>query len=162
MPILFFFLSKELTDRFESLYQGTDSQPGLRETETPLLTRDQLATLADRFPVAVVTGRPRKDAERFLDENRLTRFVSTTVCMEDAPAKPDPAPVKLALSRLGVERAWMLGDTPDDLVAARAAGVLPVGVVPPGEAPEATTATLSRAGAWRVLPATADILEVLS
>jgi phosphoglycolate phosphatase-like HAD superfamily hydrolase len=81
--------------------------------------------------------------------------------MEDAPAKPDPAPVRLALERLGVQRAWMLGDTPDDLVAAKAAGVLPVGVVPPGEESESSRATLDRAGAWCVLPTTEKILEVL-
>ncbi len=42
--------------------------------------------------------------------------------MEDATPKPDPAPVRLALERLGVATAWMLGDTPDDLAAARGAG----------------------------------------
>ena len=42
--------------------------------------------------------------------------------MEDAPPKPDPQPVRLALARLGVERAWLVGDTPDDMRAARAAG----------------------------------------
>ncbi|MCP4899671.1 MAG: TIGR01548 family HAD-type hydrolase [bacterium] len=151
-----------VTDRFESLYQGTESQPGLRETEKPLLSPGQLSSLADRFLVAIVTGRPRKDAERFLNEHNLSSSVSTTVCMEDAPSKPDPAPVRLALERLGVEHAWMLGDTPDDLIAARAAGVLPVGVVPPGETSESTISTLSRAGAWRVLPETEAILEVLS
>lgn len=150
-----------VTERFEDLYQGTEDNPGLRATESPLLAADQLAALADRLPVAVVTGRPRRDAERFLEENRLRDSISAVVCMEDAPAKPDPAPVKLALEQLGVDRAWLLGDTPDDLVAARAAGVLPVGVIPPGEKTDASMASLSRAGAWRVLPRTESILEVL-
>ena len=50
--------------------------------------------------------------------------------MEDAPAKPSPMPVELALQRLGIRRAWMLGDTPDDIVSARQAGVLPFGASP--------------------------------
>jgi histidinol-phosphate aminotransferase len=150
-----------VTERFEELYQGTETEPGLRATERPLLTEKQLENLADRVPVAVVTGRPRHDAERFLSETRLGGCVSTLVCLEDAPAKPDPAPVLLALEKLGVKRAWMLGDTPDDVVAARSAGVLPVGVIPPGEESESLCATLASAGAWRVLSDTQKILEVL-
>ena len=69
--------------------------------------------------------------------------------MEDGPAKPDPAPVLLALEKLGVRRAWMLGDTPDDVVSARAAGVLPIGVVAPGDSEE-TESALRAAGAARV------------
>lgn len=48
----------------------------------------------------------------------------------DAAAdKPDPAPLRLALSRLGAEAAasiWFLGDTALDMQAARAAGVTAV------------------------------------
>jgi phosphoglycolate phosphatase-like HAD superfamily hydrolase len=81
--------------------------------------------------------------------------------MEDAPIKPDPAPVRLALERLRVATAWMVGDTPDDLRAARGAGVLPVGVVAPGDDPAGTTTSLRSAGAAAVLTATREILEVL-
>jgi phosphoglycolate phosphatase-like HAD superfamily hydrolase len=68
--------------------------------------------------------------------------------MEDAPLKPDPAPVRLALSQLGVSRAWFVGDTPDDARAARSAGALPLGVLAPGEH---DPLPLHRAGAGRVL-----------
>jgi len=75
------------------------------------------------------------------------------VAMEDAPSKPNPAPVRLALERLGVRRAWMVGDTPDDMHAAAQAGVLPLAVAAPGdEAPAG--------GAW-VLGQLTDLLELL-
>jgi histidinol-phosphate aminotransferase len=48
--------------------------------------------------------------------------------MEDAPAKPDPAPVRRAISRLGACDPWMIGDTPDDIRAATGAGVQGVGI----------------------------------
>jgi len=48
-----------------------------------------------------------------------------------------------------------------DLRAARAAAVLPIGVVAPGDDPEATTASLHRAGAVAVLSDIRKILEVL-
>ena len=69
------------------------------------------------------------------------------VCLEDAPIKPDPAPVRLALERLGVAHAWMIGDTPDDVRAARDAGVVPIGVPAPGETVAQVEDVMLRAGA---------------
>jgi HAD superfamily hydrolase (TIGR01548 family) len=151
----------EVTARFEAIYQGSESEPGLRRTERLLVEPGELQALAKRLPLAVVTGRPRCDAERFLAEHGIADCFRTVVTMEDGPLKPDPAPVRLALERLGVATAWMVGDTPDDLHAARGAGVLPVGVVAPGDDPAGTTTSLRSAGAAAVLTATREILEVL-
>jgi len=151
----------EVIGRFESLYQGTETEPGLRATETLLVERPWLESLGRRYSLAVVTGRPRRDAERFLHDNGIRDLFAALVCMEDAELKPSPMPVRLALERLGVTRAWMLGDTPDDLVAARAAGVMPVGVAPPGELLESATITLIEAGAACVLEKTGQLMEKL-
>jgi len=86
---------------------------------------------------------------------------STVVTMEDAPSKPDPEPVRLAISRLGARHAWMVGDTPDDLRAARAAGVLPGGVPAPGDDSETARAVLLSAGAAFVLDTPDRLQEVL-
>ena len=126
-----------------------------------LVPVDVLSRLAERLPLAIVTGRPREEAEWFLDKEELTDLFPTVVCMEDGPLKPDPAPVQLARSRLAVERAWMVGDTPDDIRAATAAGVLPIGVVAPGPNPTATTAALRESGAATVLGTINDLLELL-
>ena len=150
----------DVTATFERLYQGTEEEPGLWTTETALVEPGWLAALAERMPVGIVTGRPRGDAERFLEQMGFAPSISALVCMEDGPAKPDPAPVRTGLERLGVQRAWMIGDTPDDIVAARAAGVVPLGIRAPGDAAPAETA-LIRAGAARVLPDLDALLEVL-
>lgn len=81
--------------------------------------------------------------------------------MEDGPAKPEPAVVRLALERLGVAGAWMLGDTPDDIVAARAAGVVPIAVPAPGDDPAESARALGRAGAARVVSTVNELLELL-
>jgi histidinol-phosphate aminotransferase len=151
----------EVTGRFEELYQGTAASPGLRRHERLLVTRDELAALGARFRLGVVTGRPRRDAVRALEELGLDGLFATVVTLEDGPLKPDPAPVRRALEELGVTRAWMLGDTPDDLIAARSAGVLPIGVVAPGEAPERAHEVLTSSGAARVLGSVRQLLEVL-
>lgn len=146
--------------RFEELYQGTAEAPGLWQQEKPLISRKRLQELAARMPLAIVTGRPRQDAERFLTSFGLEHLFSTVVTMEDGPAKPDPFPVIEALERLGVERAWMVGDTPDDMQAARAAGVLPVGFAAQRLLP-AFEQSLLRSGAARVFTDLAELVGCL-
>jgi phosphoglycolate phosphatase-like HAD superfamily hydrolase len=109
--------------------------------------------------LAVVTGRPRSDAEEFLDRFDLMEGISALITRNEAPLKPDPAPVRLALEALAVKRAWMLGDTPDDIIAARRAGVVPIGVVAPGDDPTRVRKTLRNAA--RVLDKITDIEEML-
>ena len=49
----------------------------------------------------LTTGRPRRDAERFLKEHGLEDIFQVVVCMEDTERpKPDPAPVVLALEKV--------------------------------------------------------------
>ncbi|MDF1660961.1 MAG: TIGR01548 family HAD-type hydrolase [Planctomycetota bacterium] len=152
---------EEVTTRFEELYQGTRDKPGLRLTEKLTVESNFLGKLARSIVMGIVTGRPRRDAERFLREHQILDPFAHLVCMEDAPSKPDPAPVRLALRELGVNKAWMVGDTPDDIRAARQAGVLPLGIVAPGDDPEEATEILLRAGAARVLRSLNEIKELL-
>ena len=150
-----------VTARFEQLYQGAPDTPGLRLSERLLVDRAQLERWAERYPLAIVTGRPRRDAERFLAQHGVLNCFRTLVCMHDAALKPSPAPVRLALERLGVEHAWMIGDTVDDVTASRDAGVIPIGVVAPGDNVEHATDTLIQAGAARVLQTATHLSEIL-
>ncbi|HET9387821.1 MAG TPA: aminotransferase class I/II-fold pyridoxal phosphate-dependent enzyme [Gemmatimonadales bacterium] len=150
-----------VTARFQALYLGTNGATGLRERERPIVPRAVLERLSKRLPLAMVTGRPREEAQWFLERARLADLFPVLVCMEDAPRKPDPAPVRLALTRLGVQRAWMIGNTPDDIRAAARADVLPLGIVAPGDDLTATTAALNDAGAAQVLEDVTDLEELL-
>ncbi len=151
----------EVTRRFESVYQGTSAKSGLWMTERLMPDVKWLERLRRRVRLGIVTGRPRSDAARFLRHAGVDALFDVVVCMEDAPLKPDPGPVVLALRRLGVERAWMVGDTPDDVRAARAAGVVPLGVVAPSDEPRVTSQRLLAAGAARVLDTLAQLEELL-
>lgn len=148
----------DVTAVFERLYQGTQTQLGLKDTETTLIARSELEALAKRARLGVVTGRPRSDAHDFLTREGWEDLFEVVVCMEDGPAKPDPFPVVHAMVAMGASTAWMIGDTPDDIRAARAATrahdalhVLPLGVLAPQESSEeAVRESLLRAGAGRV------------
>ncbi|MFT5461957.1 MAG: histidinol-phosphate aminotransferase [Planctomycetota bacterium] len=151
----------EVTSRFEGLYQGIEGKQGLKDREVPCAPTALLTAWAKRYSLAVVTGRPRADALEFLRRYQLQDLFKAIVCREDTTLKPSPDPVLLALKLLSCERAWMLGDTPDDLVAARTAGVVPIGVIPPGGNEENAARALSANGAAHILRQTADLKELL-
>ena len=148
-----------VVEEFQRLYDGADGREGLKLRERPLLDAATLRRLAGRMPLAVVTGRPRTEAMAFLNRFGLTEAFTTIVTRDDAALKPDPAPVRLALGGLGVTHAWMVGDTIDDLDAARGAGVVPIGVIAPGDDPE--TASRGLRGAAVILESIGQLEEVL-
>jgi phosphoglycolate phosphatase len=97
---------------------------------TPMPGAEQ-ALLAGRvWPQAVVsnkTGRFLRDEVTHLGWSPM--FGAVVGAGDAAADKPDPAPIRLALERLGhaASRAvWYLGDTALDMQAARAAGVTAV------------------------------------
>ncbi len=151
----------DVTEKFEELYQGTQEKPGLRATEKLLVSREMLAGLATKYPLGIVTGRPRSDALAFLETQGIRDYFKAIVTMDDGPLKPDPAPTRLALKKLDVKRAWLVGDTPDDMRSAAGAGVLPLGVIAPADDPEVARVALINAGAARVLNSIANIEELL-
>jgi HAD superfamily hydrolase (TIGR01509 family) len=83
-----------------------------------------LAWLADRkIKTALITRNSRLSVSRLIARHRLE--FSVLISREDAPPKPQPAPLLLACRRLGVsyERCWMIGDGSHDIEAAAAAGM---------------------------------------
>lgn len=152
----------EVTEVFERVYQGSAQAPGLWRHERLCVGTATLERLSTRLPLAIVTGRPRADAERFLEQTGVARCFAAVVAREDAPAlKPDPAPLVTALRQLGASRAWMVGDTVDDVRAAAAAGAVPLGIVAPGGDPVLDGAALLAAGAARVIEDVNDLEELL-
>eukprot|EP01127_Copromyxa_protea_P006414 TRINITY_DN1626_c0_g1_i1.p1 TRINITY_DN1626_c0_g1~~TRINITY_DN1626_c0_g1_i1.p1 ORF type:complete len:1471 (-),score=377.24 TRINITY_DN1626_c0_g1_i1:62-4474(-) len=154
----------EVTEKFEELYQGTESQPGLCATETLIPSHELLQDLLSKYPkMGIVTGRPIKDAKKFLTAFQLDKYFSVVVAMEDTPKpKPDPAPVKLAMSKLGVKTAVLIGDTPDDLNASTLAKIGSIGaLVGKGAATPKALAGLHNANPLTVLTDLEQLRELL-
>lgn len=105
----------------------------LYEADAATLTRpypgvlDGLAAFeAAGARLAVCTNKPEAATHAVLDALGLARFFPVVLGGDTLPVrKPYPAPLRTALARLGVapERAAMVGDHRNDLLAARSAGV---------------------------------------
>lgn len=131
------------------------------EGRRPIANVDDVAALAAQLPLAVVTSCPQRLADSVLVRHGFAPHVRTVVAAEHGPGKPSPEPVRLALSRLGVGAAWMLGDNPSDVLAARGAGVVPLAVRPHGIGAESHAARLCEAGAARLVDGLADLRALL-
>jgi len=102
------------------LLDTTAPFPGVIET---------LSSIAKRK--AVVTNKLVRMAERVVTALGMADHIDLIVGSDSTPRmKPDPAPIHLALERLEVspERTVMVGDTVDDILSAKAAGVISCGV----------------------------------
>jgi phosphoglycolate phosphatase len=74
--------------------------------------------------VAIVTNKPLAPTERIVDALGWRPFVSVVIGGDSLPVrKPDPAPLHEAMRRLGAATAWMVGDSANDVGAARNAGI---------------------------------------
>jgi pyrophosphatase PpaX len=96
-------------------------------------TLDVVESLAaSGHPMGIVTAKTEEGALRTLRHTGLLRYMHAIVGADTcARCKPDPEPVHVALARLerSPTEAILVGDSPHDIVAARAAGVRAYGVL---------------------------------
>ena len=121
-------------DRFQEIYRGADFDGAIRD-EPWLLSAADEATLRARYTLGVVTGRPRDEALFTLSLHGGPWPV--VVGLEDmAQQKPAPDGLQRALSALELEAGpdvVYVGDSVDDMRAAKAAGCRAAGVLAPGK-----------------------------
>jgi HAD superfamily hydrolase (TIGR01509 family) len=118
---------------------------------------DLLAALTEtKVPWAIATSGYRATAAHALDLLGLPADAPMITRDMVRRAKPDPDLFLAAAARLGVEprHAWVVGDSVWDLLAARRAGALGIGLLSGGYGRE----ELERAGAYRVYADPADLL----
>jgi HAD superfamily hydrolase (TIGR01509 family) len=97
-------------------------------------TRKVLAQLGGRHELGLVSSGDRNRVSRQLREFRLTRMFRTRVLGGDTKEKkPHPAPLLKALREMKAEarNCVYVGDTPEDVEMARAAGVRAIAVLGP-------------------------------
>lgn len=149
---------KKIIDKFQQIYFR------VRDNEKWLLDKNILQELKQKYKLGIVTGRPRDEAMYVLDKNNVRNFFETVITMEDVPEdrlKPDPFGLIEAMKQLNVNRAMYLGDAIDDIIAAKKADIIGVGVVPPKCESKILGELMKKNGAKFVLNNTNEIKEVL-
>jgi len=118
-----------------------------------------LRALSNRYRLAIVTTRGRRDAEAFLAQHNLASLFELVVTRESTRRlKPHPDPIRFAARSLMLPPhcCAMVGDTVVDVRSARAAGAWTVAVLSGfGERDE-----LERAGAHIILTSTVTVPQV--
>lgn len=116
----------ELTRRFLAHYEPHAAE---RTRPIPGAAEALAALAAEGFALAICTNKPEQATRSILAALDLERYFAAVIGGDSVPGrpKPDPAMVLAAIDRLGVapHEAVMVGDAPNDVLAARAAG-LPV------------------------------------
>jgi histidinol-phosphate aminotransferase len=119
------------------------------QTEHLMVSEASLRQLKRRFPkLAIATGRYRQEYAAVW-QTRLDGLFNAVVCVNDAPdllSKPHPSSLLAAMQHVGASQGVYIGNAVDDIKAAMAAELLPVGVVK-----TLTAKQLTDAGAQYVL-----------
>ena len=149
---------------FQKYYLGRHYN-GLIANEKWLLKRTILKKLRTSVHTGIVTGRPLKEALYTLKHFQVEHYFPILITMDDLPAgkaKPDPMGIKKALRLLQVQakHACYFGDSIDDIIAAVNAGVIPIGIIPPGADSIKHNQLLQNQGAHLVLNNINEIKEL--
>ena len=115
--------------RFNEIFFGDDTRPGLMLRERWLPLPGLLERLNARFDLGLFTGRLRFEAQMTLDRFAKSLPISVMVGADDVEQqKPHPEGL-LKIAALDLARPLLyVGDTVDDARSSRAAGVPFVGV----------------------------------
>ena len=123
-------LYEEVKSKFVELYWGRNGKGNVRR-EKWLLPRATLRRLAARSELALFTGRVRQETDYTLDLLRVREFFRQIVTAEDVKnLKPHPEGLLAILKGRDPAQALYLGDNIDDALAAQAAHITFVGVLP--------------------------------
>jgi HAD superfamily phosphatase len=150
--------------KFQSFYLGEKDTKGLINNEKWLLPKKTLTNLSQKYSIGIVTGRPKAEALYILKKFGVEKYFDTLIAMEDYPpskAKPDPFSINLALKQLNCSAAVYLGDSLDDIIAAKRAGIQSIGIPPPGNSSKILNSLLKKNGADIVLKNCNKLTEVL-
>ncbi|HEV2615758.1 MAG TPA: HAD-IA family hydrolase [Candidatus Acidoferrales bacterium] len=156
------FSYAEVKKQFESFYWA-DGKRGNVARERWLLPARQLKKLSRRARLAIFTGRTRVELDHTLERFRVRQHFSPIVTVEGiSKPKPDPEGLLQILDGVPASKAIYLGDNVDDALAAKAAGMAFLGVLPRGSMERRVRARRLRAlGARTILGDVTEIEEWL-
>jgi HAD superfamily phosphatase len=154
---------EEARDAFQKFYWDSDGRPGNVRREKMQVTPKQVERWAQKFELDLFTGRTRLEFTYTFRRWAGTRHFRTVVTMDDvARKKPYPDGLVKILGGRDPGGALYVGDNIDDALAARAAGVRFMAILPPGVyGYRQRAAKFRELGALALLPRAATLREWL-
>jgi HAD superfamily phosphatase len=158
-----------VVEEFQDRYRG-DDWDGFINEEPALIDDGTLDSLTEDRLLGIVTGRPEEEAQWTIDHQDWDGYFPLLVGKEKQGErqKPDPFPLEHSLTMLAAagcdltpEEVVYVGDSVDDMVAARDAGMWALGVVPPYVDGDDHEPLLKERGAHLVIDDPNDLPEVL-
>ena len=147
---------RKIIERFQQCYNK------LINNEKWLLNKKILKILSKRYYLAILTGRPKKEADYILRKNKVKDYFSKIVAMEDvSKQKPNPDGILKILNKYSNSSAYYFGDSIDDMKATFLANINPLGVLPPQDKSLLLQNLLVENGAKTVIRNINQIMEVL-
>jgi phosphoglycolate phosphatase-like HAD superfamily hydrolase len=121
---------EEARAAFQPYYWGSNGQPGNVRKEKLVVTPQLMGKWAKRRELNLFTGRTREEFTYTFERWASANCFRTVVTMDDAEKKPDPEGLRIILAGRDPKSALYLGDNIDDALAAKAAGVPFMGILP--------------------------------
>jgi HAD superfamily phosphatase len=122
---------EQIQKTFQEFYWGDQNTKGFVDGEKWLLPIASFQRLARKHELAIFTGRYHREMEHTLKRNDVRAFFSNIMTVEKVTrTKPDPEGLLKILNGRDPQDALYLGDNIDDALAAQAAGVPFVGILP--------------------------------
>ena len=149
-----------IIEEFQKHYRGENWDGFIAEEEPLMRTRTLDVLDTSQRVLGVVTGRPGAEANWTIDRFGWKKYFPLVIPKEkqEGREKPDPYPLLRAFAILDAAgrkvepgSAVYVGDSVDDMKAARSADMWAIGVVPPYLDPESHTEVLMEAGAHHVI-----------
>jgi HAD superfamily phosphatase len=122
---------EDVKRHFVEIYWGKNGHEGNVRREKWMLSRAVLKRIAKIAPLALFTGRVDKELDYTLDRWKVRECFDQIVTVEDvSKPKPDPEGLLKILGGRNPSTALYVGDNIDDAIAAKAAKVPLVGILP--------------------------------
>ncbi|MEF3191959.1 MAG: HAD family hydrolase [Campylobacterales bacterium] len=126
-------VKEELVEAHVQAYKAHYRMIASEKTTLLPRAREALELAANFARLGVVTTKTGRYSKEILEHLGVMAYFETLVGFEDVTfPKPHPEPILTALERMGCEvspQAWMIGDTPLDIMSANSAGISHIAVV---------------------------------
>lgn len=124
---------EQARDAFQKYYWGENGEPGNVLKEKLLVSQKQFSEWASCRELNLFTGRTRKEFSYTFERMRAASLFRNVVTMDDVKEKkPSPEGLFRILGDRHPNSALYLGDNIDDALAAKAAGVPFLAIIPRG------------------------------